>query len=337
MYFFTLAALSWLGFSTLILLGVFFSFGLFHLIYNRYDFNIGSVLKIFKENYSLLVYFLIIVFSALSMVYVTTYQLQHPAYQTESLIQSVLIIASVALGAFSLNGAALTLASISFLSMRYRNDLVMKLVYIFVAIVFLISVGRLINLYPIIYSRHLIWLIPFGIVFKLEAINLIYLDYEVKSIVSIPLIILFALAFSLQPLRGNLRTNQIEYTNNNKLYETIANFGESQFVVYHNALPSLLVYQNIDDQLQNFDLIYYDWSNNEIITVDRDDIRLRRTLELLEKNQSYYMIFSHIDMSNLKNPDTRNVLFVFDDFGISYEFVLFDNNVSILKIYMPLE
>lgn len=334
-YFFGLTILSAFGFSTLIPIGIFLVYGWLTMLFNEYSFSFQGIYKLLKDRYGLLIISsLIFVVSAGHMVFVTSYQLQNPAYLNDSIIQSLLTLIYVSIGVFSLNGIALVISSVLFVLLRQKNDEILRLVLIFMSVVIVVSLGKITNVYPILSTRHLVWLIPFGLTFILDLIYQFINDFSYSGVKRIVFTIVFVLSFSISALRGSLRTNQVEVTNNDSLYNEVLNMASNEFVVDHYALPSLKAYQFLDNELSNFDFIYFDWSNNIVLSREAG---LRNTIGLLDNSRKYTMIVSHFDILNLRDHLTQSTLLVFEEYSINYEIVFVDKNVSILEISFNLD
>jgi len=326
------------GFSTLIPAFVLISY-LTALQINEYgrDFFSGRNLA------SLFLVFVIALISFLHMDQLTVYQINNfAAYHSKGLLGDIktLIFAGVsAHGKFLTIAVAIIVVASLF---RDKRSLFFHINLVFVLIVGFICLGKLIGVYPIASSRHIIWLAPFS--FLILVIGILDFVKSERFLVAalgwgaLVLVLFQAGDVIYQTYNGR----SPELTENARLYQELATLEPSQVAVYPHAQPTLDFYLETNEQLRKHSYTglteYLSGPKKATTGKSRFRDRVDKSLIPLLNGVSHYVI-SHLD---LFAPPERAVNFMssrrsylkakFLEYGCSYKAIFSGHRASLLKV-----
>lgn len=288
------AAISILGFSTLVVSGGLLVYGFLMCVTQRRDENITRKLIV------LAICATVVAADYVFMKSLTLYQIgNYEQYYASSAFGSLPILAKAVVGAY---GKALLLtsviANIAFLLSKDRG-FAYKLNVFFLALVAVVVIGRITGLYPASTPRHLIWLAPFSLVIVSLAILKFVASPKKYSrglgCLLLGLVLLQAAKMGISVVKGV----NYEYVDNNQFYRFIADMPPTRFLVYPDAQPSLEYYSLILPQLNKHQYVQiYDE-----LTHKRDPSRAQAEyedslVELLHHRQvaEFSILVSHVNL-----------------------------------------
>ena len=130
-----------------------------------------------------------------------------------------------------------------------KDGLYYKFTLVYIGIIFLVLIGKLSGFYPVAYSRHLAWLIPFA--FIIIFLGFVYCRLGKSLIMKLIYFMLISILL-LQATKIFYRSiydENTEITSNNSLYKVLSEIKPSIVMVYPYAQPSLEYYMKVNPEL----------------------------------------------------------------------------------------
>ncbi|MGL4999098.1 MAG: hypothetical protein ACRC5T_09045 [Cetobacterium sp.] len=321
--FFLIATLP-LGFSNIIPTGIMFGYVSLVILYKNRKFSLKYIII------SILLFFIMLIIY-FHMKYLTIYQLNnYDVYFSKGLIFDIKELIISVVGAYG-KGIFLISAFSSLVAFfSDKKSFLFKLNLYFIITSIIILILKTLGIYPVVYSRHIVWIVPFSLVI----INLT-LDFLKEKKNNFTKIIFYFLIILLTLLFFRNFNRKIEYTDNNNLYLNVSKLKPSNIVVLPNSQPSLEYYLEIYPELKKHNFIYSDRSISQKKELNKDyfSIYLDKNFKLNNFNE-FYLLNSHITSLLDKKLSERAEMVVkyLTDNNYIYEIVFTSNNVELLKI-----
>ncbi|WFE67740.1 hypothetical protein P8S54_05745 [Thiomicrospira sp. R3] len=332
-----IAAITYIGFSTLIPAFVLIGYlTITALLAKRKAFFTPSVML------SLAIAAMFALLTLLHMKHLTIYQINnYDAYLSKGFFGDIKTLITVGAG---VHGIALTLAvAITTIAglVADRKSLFFKFNLIFILIILLVSLGKLTGFYPLASSRHLIWLAPFS--FVLLIFGIIHFSQEssaTKRILGLIVIGIIALQAANVVFKATIGQSP-ELTENNALYQKLAELPESQIVLFPLAQPTLQYYQLLDENLNKHH--YISFADN--FSTPKDPLGAReRAFSLIDDifsalpdTEFYYVVSHHAPLFSENVPEWQTwrgeyVEAKFKEFRCAHTEVFKGHQVQLLKV-----
>ena len=293
------------GFSTLLLIPAFFAFVLVNACIQQ-PFKLSALLDIIKKHAKLAILMGITgVFTYMQMQQLTVFQIGN-SYLQEVYANKGLVADSIQLAQnfieiyrkpFLIASALMSFAAL-FLSPKSSA---FKLNLLLIITVAMIVVLKLIGVYPVIYGRHVLWVLPMSLVLTALVMPALWqASAESGSKVSWQAIVfviatgLLLLAFTLSFIKV-LKGDNAEVTNNDSLYAALNQQPASDVLVFAEAQPSLEVFKNTQSMSHRF----YGASPDERISSVKAPIADQTLTDWqykqLPQHQDFLVIITHAD------------------------------------------
>lgn len=310
-----------------------------------------SIFQLYKEKqklfskkniFAILLSLILIAITYFHMKHLTIFQISnHDVYLSKGIFDDIKSLAFSALGAY---GKVFILVSAfsSIVVLFYSNkkSFLFHLNNIFLLTVTIVTLAKLVGVYPVISDRHIVWIVPFSIFIVALFLNDIFQDKNNKLQI---LFLLILMSFFLQTaniIYKSFTTQLNERTANNKLYLFVKKMEPSLFVVnpwgkpaldyYKMILSDLNKHQYIDGKNDKKSKLILNTSSKERYEKSIDDV-----FEEINEN-NFYFLMSHLKPIDDESEDIYNsvgyIKEMFSKNNCKYFSIFKDHQVQILKV-----
>jgi hypothetical protein len=319
-FLFSLAALS-LGFSNIIPFGIILAVIFALKLINKEKTN--SYLKYF------IISLVIVLAKYLYMKYLTSYQISnHDVYSSKGLIQDTKsLIESVV----QIHGKYLIL--LTAISLLYgllpskENKFYRNFSLLYLAIVTSVFILKITSLYPVIYGRHVFWLVPFSITLSSLFIKIVISKgrhtKKILIVLAIPLFISNTITF-IKNNEGTANKALISKVNE------LCSLDKTNIIGAPMSDQVLYVYRNkLESNCIRNDLIL----NLSASKKSAFYTRSMKRLSLLNHEKDNYLILTHFSFKSTDYPKYKDLIRALKQYNLNYNIYFNDKNVAILYLY----
>ena len=273
---------------------------------------------------------LVIILTYIHMKLLTVDQVTYKAYLSHGLVNDlVTLIFGVAFTAYGKPFIYLAGIATIYAFFVNKKSFLFKLNLIFLTLILVVVVGKLTGVYPIIYGRHLLWILPFSIVIVTLVITNTLKRGGIYKYIGF--LLLIGLLFQSLKVGYTVYNQKLpeyrassEYTANSNLYKYVAKMDASTIVILPNAQPSIEYYFRLIPDLKKHK--YYGFYDSKINPISP-------FLLPIPKNMFYYLMSHSQKIDDIPRSDeTKRVLDVFKENNCHYLSVFDDRRVQLLKV-----
>lgn len=297
-----------------------------------------------KSIFGILLSLILIVITYLHMKHLTIFQISnHDVYLSKGIFDDIKSLAGAALGAY---GKVFILvsafSSVAVLFYANKKSFLFHLNNIFLLTVIIVTLAKLIGVYPVISDRHIVWIVPFNILIVTLFLNAIYQDKNNKMKILFALILIALFVQVVNIAYKSFTTQLNERTANNNLYSFVEKMEPSLFVIHPWTKPSLDYYEKTTPVLTKH--TYIDIKDNRKSKLKHSTYSKDHYLKVIDslfdeiKVNDFYFLISHLvsfEAENLDETSLYRMSYVKDKLlekNCSYQSIFIDNNVQILKV-----
>lgn len=310
-----------------------------------------SLLQLYKEKQNLftkknifgvLLSLALIAIAYFHMKHLTVFQIaNHDVYLSKGIFDDIKSLAGAALGAYGKVFILVSaLSSVAILFYSNRKSFLFHLNNIFLLTVAIVTLAKLVGVYPVISDRHIVWIVPFSIFIVALFLNDIFRDKN-KRMQILFVFILIALFVQVANIVYKSFTTQLkERTANNKLYSFVEKMEPSLFVVNPWGKPALDYYKMILSDLNKHQYINGKNDKKSKLTLstsskERYEKSVDDVFEEINEN-NFYFLMSHLKPIDDESEDIYNsvgyIKEMFSKNNCKYSSIFKDNQVQILKV-----
>ncbi|MCW8327460.1 hypothetical protein MD588_01410 [Photobacterium sp. SDRW27] len=254
-------------------------------------------------------------------------------YQSKGLIDDLSVLFSSFIGIYGQYFYYISVFCTFYGLIGYKNkDTNFHLSVIFTFTICIVTILKVIGLFPVIYPRHLYWLLPFSLIINTYSIsNILRNKFSLFSIVTFVML----LTLFIQNTQKIMK-NGLEHTSNKKLISFIKdnNISNNNFILYPHSSSVIYYYSSFDNEIRDIDFKGVYLQKSEMDKLDIKD-GINKSLSYYEPNKSNYYVISHLNVNakhGLANKRSKMILKAFKDHNINYKLAFRSINVAVYKL-----
>ncbi len=331
----TAALVSLVGFSTLLLSGGLVLYALGWMLANQ-NMRISR-----SQMLGMALVSLVMLTAYLHMKHMTLFQINnYPVYRHGGPIQAIRALIDATRGAYGKSLIVCAIASLALWFHRPRG-FAFRLNLFLCLLAGLVLAGRLSGHYPVVYARHVVWLVPISLVVTTLAI-LGFISGPSRRFRLLGWLMLGLLAAQAGWVTHRYAVQQsVDITENNRLYEHLAQLEPTHVLVYPHAEASLEYYRKRVPELARHQYLGLREFRSEMRDASTADLDFDTSLvQLFDERPTtdFDLLISHLDVDSPDEIPHRRTLALeagMRKAGCSAETLLTGKAVRLLQLHCP--
>ena len=276
----------------------------------------------------------------LHMKHLTSLQINnYGGYLSKGLVGDLLILAHIGVTVFGVYFLIAVAMVVVAGLLSNKESFYYRLNIVFILLCALILIGKLTGFYPVIYSRHIVWVTPFAFMLVLSGLSYFIKRSEKGYKILAGVVILLTIIQSV-PVIQKLK-NGIEITQNNELYERLSELPPSNVVIFPLAQPTLEYYRLLIPDLEKHNYIgLYNYQSSPKYPFGLRDSFIKKidqVFDNLPTGKFYYLMSGQAPLFSHTASDRRGwrgeyVEMKLHNHHCSYSNIFKGNDVQLLEV-----